>query len=81
MKINLYVVNNCPSCIRVQSQLSTFVSKRKGISFTVTSINSNNENSVAIVPATYVNEELFAYGDFEDKRLDVFINRLEEAGM
>jgi glutaredoxin len=74
MKIDLYVANNCTACIRAENQLNAFISSRKNLAMSVTNIKKTVKN-VPIVPALFVDEILFAYGDFDLERLETYINR------
>jgi glutaredoxin len=74
MKINLYIANNCPSCERVEKKINSFNSQKQ-ISIAVTNIEDIVDFPVPIVPALYIDGNLFAYGDFDINRLNNFINK------
>jgi glutaredoxin len=74
MKINLYIANNCPSCERAEKKINSFNSQKQ-ISIAVTNIEDIVGFPVPIVPALYIDGNLFAYGDFDINRLNNFINK------
>ena len=77
MNINLYVVNNCPACVRAQSKISLFVNERQNLKLIITNVEKSDQKSIPILPALYVNETLFSYGDFDDRKLDLFIGSMD----
>ncbi len=76
MNITLFITDNCPSCQRVKNQLKELLRNRKEINFLVEDIKQVNSNGVIIVPALFIDDELYSYGDLDE---DKFIERLELA--
>ncbi len=69
MTLTLFVTENCKACERVTKQISELIRNKKGISFIVEDINSYNSKNIVIVPALFVNDELYSYGDVNKGRL------------
>jgi predicted thioredoxin/glutaredoxin len=74
MNITLFITDNCLSCQRVENQLKELLRNRKEINFLVEDIKKVESNGIIIVPAVFVNDELYSYGDLDE---DKFIERLE----
>ena len=76
MDITLFIADHCLSCQRVKNQLKELLRNRKEINFLVEDIKQVNSNGVIIVPALFIDDELYSYGDLD---VDKFIERLELA--
>jgi len=76
MNITLFITDHCLSCQRVKNQLRELLRNRKEINFLVEDIKQVNSNGVIIVPALFIDDELYSYGDLNE---DKFIERLELA--
>lgn len=76
MNITLFITDHCLSCQRVKNQLKELLRDRKEINFLVEDIKQVNSNGVIIVPALFIDDELYSYGDLDE---DKFIERLELA--
>ncbi len=76
MNITLFITDHCLSCQRVKNQLKELLRNRKEINFLVEDIKQVNSNGVIIVPALFIDDELYSYGDLDE---DKFIERLELA--
>lgn len=74
MTLTLFVTDNCKACERVKRQVSELVRNKEGISFIVENINSYNSKHVVVVPALFVNDELYSYGDINRKKFLKIIN-------
>ena len=74
MNITLFITDNCPSCQRVENQIKELLRNRKEINFLVEDIKQVNSNGVIIVPALFVDDVLYSYGDFDEEK---FLERLE----
>ena len=74
MNITLFITDNCPSCQRVENQIKELLRNRKEINFLVEDIKQVNSNGVIIVPALFVDDVLYSYGDFGEEK---FLERLE----
>ena len=76
MKITLLVSDNCPACERALSALSNLRLNGRKLSFAITNIADASVNAVPIVPALFVNEKLFSYGDIDTGKLTDYISSL-----
>ena len=74
MNITLFITDHCLSCQRVKNQLKELLRNRKEINFLVEDIKQVNSNGVIIVPALFIDDELYSYGDMDE---DKFMERLE----
>lgn len=76
MKITLLVSDDCPACKRVLSSLSELKLNGRKLSFAVTNIAEAKLNPVPIVPALFVDDKLFCYGDVNTAKLAEYIASL-----
>ena len=76
MKITLLISENCPACKRALAALSSLNMNGSKLSFGITNIADSNINVVPIVPALFVNDKLFCYGDVNTERLTEYISDL-----
>ncbi len=74
MNITLFITDHCLSCQRVKNQLKELLRNRKEINFLVEDIKQVNSNGVIIVPALFIDDELYSYGDLDEEK---FLERLE----
>ena len=74
MNITLFITDNCLSCQRVENQIKKLLRDRKEINLLIEDIKKVNSNGIIIVPAVFVNDELYSYGDLDE---DKFLERLE----
>ncbi|MBU1099066.1 MAG: thioredoxin family protein [Bacteroidetes bacterium] len=75
MEIKLFVARNCETCHRVEFQLINLLSEKKNIKISVANISKYTGKNMLVVPALFVNNQLFAYGEFNEERLLSFINK------
>ena len=73
MTLTLFVTDNCKACDRVKNQLKRLLADRNDVPLYIENINHNNNNNVVIVPALYLNEELYALGDLNEEK---FLKRI-----
>ena len=76
MKITLLISENCPACERALSALSNLKMNGRKLSFGTTNIADSTVNVIPIVPALFVNDKLFSYGDVNTERLTEYIGSL-----
>ena len=74
MNITLFITDNCLSCQRVENQIRKLLRNRKEVNFLIEDIKKVNSNGIIIVPAVFVNDELYSYGDLDEEN---FLERLE----
>ena len=76
MKITLLISENCPACERALSALSNLRMNGRKLSFGISNIADSAVNVIPIVPALFVNDKLFSYGDVNTERLAEYISGL-----
>jgi hypothetical protein len=74
MKITLLISKNCPACERARTALSNLKLNGTKLSFCITDIEDVSVVVVPIVPALFVNDILFSYGDVDTAKLTEYIN-------
>ncbi len=76
MNLTLYVVNTCPACVRAREKLLSFASDRKKIKLNVIDVQHSSTKSI-IVPALYVEDTLYTYGEIDLNKLICFIESFD----
>jgi len=69
MKLSLIIAPNCSACDRAEAALRNLSTKYAGISLNVIDSNDYDEQSVSIMPALFINDELFSYGEIDESKL------------
>jgi len=64
----VYIVNDCETCNRVVSSAKKVTASLPNVELQIKNISELNK-SLAIVPAVFINNNLFCYGDFDNKKL------------
>jgi len=75
VNINIYVANNCPACKRVVAILQSFSYYNSRTKVTVINI-EKSDAPVTIVPAVYLNDELYCLGEVNQSKLKQKISKL-----
>lgn len=73
IKIILYIVRDCPACKRALKILNYFVNRTSNLILITRLVSELKNNSVPIVPAVFVEEELFSIGEVNTERLAVYL--------
>ncbi len=66
--VTVYISEKCSVCSRVVGSVKRIVKNYSFIKYQVINVTEIN-NKCSIVPALYINNELYCYGEFEDKKL------------
>jgi len=66
MNITLFVTKNCPACKRVKSQVEWLLGNRNDINLTVEDLEETRPEGIIIVPALFIEDELFTYGEIDE---------------
>ena len=69
IKLNLVVEKNCPVCARVRSNLELIASGNHELELIIYDIEKHNEFHAQIVPSLFIEDKLFAIGEFDIERL------------
>ncbi len=75
MKLTLYIRNKCCSCDRVINHISDLIKDKTFIEFQIKNLEDNPVPGLVIVPALFIDDELYVYGDINEKR---FLKRLKD---
>ena len=73
MNITLFVTNRCSSCDRVRTAVEKMLIKREDIKLHIEDIRKARSKGIIIVPALFIEDELYAYGDIDEEK---FLDRL-----
>lgn len=74
MTLTLFIADECQACARVQKQVTDITKKSNNLSLQIENIKDCPNNNILIVPALYIEDELYAYGDINEKR---FLKRIK----
>lgn len=80
MDLTLIVKDNCNTCARVELALRNLADNNKEVVFSVLNIKDSKEFKTQIVPALFVNQELYSYGDINDTKLLDYLKKQYEQG-
>ncbi len=72
--IVIYVADNCTTCDRVISSAKTISSTYPNVELKIKNYKETKKN-LTIVPAIFLNQNLFCYGDFDKQKLIQVISR------
>jgi len=75
MNLTLVITNNCSSCKRVEANMKLFAAQNENINLMVVNLNDVKYKRIIIVPALLIEDELFTYGDIDEKKL---LNKLKQ---
>ena len=73
MDLTLIVKNNCDACTRVEGVIKNIAKGKKEILLSVINIKDIEKPITPIVPALFVNQELYSYGDINEGKLLVYL--------
>lgn len=73
MDLTLIVKNNCNACNRVETILRKLAKGKNEIIFSVINIKDIEKPITPIVPALFVSQELYSYGDVNEEKLLVYL--------
>ena len=78
MKLNLFVVNGCPTCTRTETLLKKIELDFPSHQIIVSDISSERLSSVPIVPDLFIEDKLFSYGDMDLNKLEKYLIDLQK---
>ena len=73
MNITLFVTKRCAACDRVKAVLEKLTTEREDIMLYIEDIRKIRSKGIVIVPALFIEDELYAYGDIDEGK---FLERL-----
>ncbi len=74
MEITLYISRQCPVCKRVKNQLENFIENYPDIYLIVKSIDDITDIKSFIVPALFLDNKLYSYGEVNIEKLKQIVN-------
>ena len=75
MNLKLVIAENCPACLRAKQQLKDFHEANPDLKLSIEKITEFKKQKLSIVPALFINDELFAYGEIDSNKLTEIINQ------
>lgn len=79
MTLTLFVTDNCSSCKTVEQKIRSLANQNTNISYCVDNISRVKQKGIFIAPALFIQDELYAYGDFDSGKLLKRINEIENS--
>ena len=73
MEITLYISNQCAVCKRVKDKLESLTEEEPGLLLAVKNIDEIKDIKSFIVPALFLDNKLYSYGDVNIEKLKSFI--------
>ncbi len=74
MEITLYISSQCPVCKRVRDKLENLAEEESDLFLIVKNIDDIKEIKALIVPALFLDNKLYSYGDVNIEKLKVVIH-------
>ncbi len=74
MEITLYISSQCPVCKRVRNKLENLAEEEPDLILLVKNVNEIKEIKALIVPALFLDNKLYSYGDVNIEKLKVVIH-------
>jgi len=75
MTLHLFIANHCCTCLRVKDDVERLAEKQKNVQVVISDIAKEQNPKVAIVPALFVDDELYAYGEFDLNKFRKLLNK------
>ncbi len=75
INIQVYVASHCPACKKVVSTLQSFSENNSRTTVTIINI-TNTDSPVSIVPAVFIDDELYCYGEVDKEKLKLKISKM-----
>ena len=69
MNITLFVTKRCSACDRVKAALAKLTTEREDVKLYIEDIRNVQSKGIVIVPALFIEDELYAYGDIDEEKL------------
>ena len=69
MTLTLFITDKCQACARVKKQVTDITERSNDLNLQIENIKDYPRNNLLIVPALYIENELYAYGDINENRL------------
>lgn len=76
MKLTLVVADHCRVCNRVEKHLYSLQKQYSKISLDIINIDQLKNRKVSITPALFIDDDLYCYGDVDEKKLLAKLNQI-----
>ena len=70
----IYTAANCPTCQRVVESAKQLTTNAPNVELTIKNV-KDCDRKITIVPAVFINQNLFCYGDFDRQKLSELIKK------
>ncbi len=82
MNLTLFINSDCNTCKRVKNNLELLIKKKPGINLLISNISDLRSSNISIVPALFIDDKLYAYGEMDLDKLNIILNdRLNSYGV
>ncbi len=72
--LELFVAEKCPACLKTEEELSSYAQERTDVNLEVINISEGEYEQISIVPALFVENVLFSYGEIDFQKLTVALS-------
>ena len=77
IKLCVYVTNNCAACKRVVALLKEYTAAENNVQLKIINVKDSTKK-VSIVPAVFLNDELYSFGDINKSDLNKKVYQLSQ---
>lgn len=67
--LELFVAEKCSACLKTEQKLSRYVQERADVNLEVINISEGEYEQISIVPALFIENVLFSYGEIDFHKL------------
>ncbi|RMD48477.1 MAG: hypothetical protein D6830_06795 [Ignavibacteria bacterium] len=75
MTLTLYITKNCGTCNKVEADLKNIVSEFPELNYSIYDVAEKHPKNLVIVPALFLDDELYSYGEFDTSKLKFIISQ------
>ena len=77
IKLCVYVTNNCAACKRVVALLKEYTAAENNVQLKIINVKDSTKK-VSIVPAVFLNDKLYSFGDINKSDLNKKVYQLSQ---
>ena len=77
IKLCVYVTNNCAACKRVVALLKEYTATENNVQLKIINVKDSTKK-VSIVPAVFLNDKLYSFGDINKSDLSKKVYQLSQ---
>ncbi|MDZ7765054.1 MAG: thioredoxin family protein [Melioribacteraceae bacterium] len=74
MQLTLFVTDDCSACVRAVTKIKEVINGLDGVELNVKNIKETKPQNVFIVPALFIDDQLYLYGEVDSQKLVEKIN-------